>query len=231
MPDEALGTHDAIAWAEIERLGKAGLPVCDVDWQLVPDRDEWWWWGWAAPSRGEGDLPTVWIVHDVAAYAEDGEDHVDGDLLEQHVRTTVRHELGHALTYMLGLDEISLERLFVADLEVTHPGTRPWHEASAEALALALTPDDEQRTVFYDEDVPAQNSTVAVLVLNAVTTTHNPYMQDGPGRCCPGAVRAAVRPISTNRALFADHVEAAALAPPRRACPQPSPSSPGCSSC
>jgi hypothetical protein len=170
VPDDVAGVVNGIAWAEIERLGEAGLPVCDVEWRFVAERDEWWWWGFADAAVAPGEVPDVWIVEDVAAYADQGEDAVDGDLLEQHVRTTVRHELGHALGALLDLDDENLADLVVVELEREEPETTPVREAFAEAITVALTPADETRTVFYDEDVPEENVRAAELVLDAFVT-------------------------------------------------------------
>lgn len=170
MPDDVAGVVNEIAWAEVERLGDAGLPVCDVEWRFAADRDEWWWWGYAALALSPGERPVVWNVEDAAAYAAEGEDAVDGELLEQHVRTTVRHELGHALTYLLDLDDDTLANLFPAELENTRHDTNAGTESSAEAIAEALTPADETRTWFYDEDVPEENLDAAELVLDAFVT-------------------------------------------------------------
>ncbi|MGW6226887.1 hypothetical protein ACWFQT_07220 [Cellulosimicrobium cellulans] len=169
VPEDVAGVVNAIAWAEIERLGEAGLPVCDIEWRFVADRDQWWW-GFADAAVAPGEVPDVWIVEDVAAYADGGEDAVDGDLLEQHVRTTVRHELGHALGALLDLNDENLADLVVVELEQEGPGTTPVREAFAEAIALAITPTDENRTVFYDEDVPEENVRAAELVLRAFVT-------------------------------------------------------------
>lgn len=93
VPHDVAGVLKAIAREEIERLGTRGLPVCDVRWRFVPDGVGWW--GFADAAVRPGEAPRVWLVEDVAAYGDDG-DAVDGEL-EQHVRTTVRHELGHVL--------------------------------------------------------------------------------------------------------------------------------------
>ncbi|WP_194521993.1 hypothetical protein [Cellulosimicrobium sp. JZ28] len=170
VPKDVAGVVNAIAWAEIERLGEAGLPVCDVEWRFVADRDEWWWWGFADADVAPGEVPDVWIVQDVAAYADEGAAEVDGGQLEQHVRTTVRHELGHALGALLDLNDENLADLVVVELEQEGPETTPVREAFAEAIALALTPADENRTVFYDEDVPEENVRAAELVLRAFVT-------------------------------------------------------------
>jgi hypothetical protein len=170
VPDDVAGVVNGIAWQEISRLGEAGLPVCDVEWLFVVDRDEWWWWGAADAERDPGEAPRVWIVEDVAAYADEGAAAVDGDLLEQHVRTTVRHELGHALGALLDLDDENLAGLIVVELEREEPGTTPVREAFAEAIAVALTPVNETRTTFYDEDVPEENVRAAELVLGAFMT-------------------------------------------------------------
>lgn len=170
VPDDVAGVVNAIAWAEIERLGDRGLPVCDVEWRFVPDRDKWWWWGYTVPASSPGERATVLLIEDAAAYAVPGEEAIDGDLLEQHVRTTVRHEFGHALTHLLELDDANLAALFPAELEISQDATGEGYEASAEAIAAALTPDDEERTVFYDEDVSAENVRMAELVLGAFET-------------------------------------------------------------
>ncbi len=171
VPNDVAGVVNEIAWAEVARLGELGYPVCDVAWSFVADRDEWWWWGMTDITPDSGELPRVWIVEDVAAYADEGEAAVDGDLLEQHVRTTVRHELGHALGALLRLDDEEDFRGMVAvDLEREESDTAPALEAFAEAVAVALTPDDEIRTVFYDEDVPEENVRAAELLLDAFVT-------------------------------------------------------------
>ncbi|MDF9878635.1 hypothetical protein [Cellulosimicrobium cellulans] len=158
VPDDVAGVVNGIAWAEIERLGEAGLPVCDVAWSFVADRAEWWWWGVADVDREAGEAPHVWIVEDVAAYADEGEDAVDGDLLEQHVRTTVRHELGHALGALLRIDVETIDDMVTVDLEREEPGVLAGPEAFAEAIAVALTPADETRTWFYDEDARGERA-------------------------------------------------------------------------
>lgn len=170
VPDNVAGVVNGIAWEEIERLGDRGLPVCDVEWRFVPDRDKWWWWGYTVPASSPGERATVLLIEDAAAYAVPGEEAIDGDLLEQHVRTTVRHEFGHALTHLLELDDANLAALFPAELEISQDATGEGYEASAEAIAAALTPDDEERTIFYDEDVSAENVRMAELVLGAFVT-------------------------------------------------------------
>lgn len=169
VPDDVAGVVNAIAWEEIERLGTRGLPVCDVRWRFVPD-GVGWWWGFADATVRPGEAPRVWLVEDVAAYGDDG-DAVDGELLEQHVRTTVRHELGHVLDALLGLSEDDLRDLVVVELDRERPTLRPAREAFAEAVTVALTPDGEERTWFYDEHVPEENVRAAELVVEAFTAS------------------------------------------------------------
>jgi hypothetical protein len=108
-------------------------------------------------------------VEDVAAYGDDG-DAVDGELLEQHVRTTVRHELGHVLDALLGLSEDDLRDLVVVELDRERPTLRPAREAFAEAVTVVLASDGEGRTWFYDEHVPEENVRAAELVIEAFTS-------------------------------------------------------------
>ncbi|MFD6030141.1 hypothetical protein ACFWE5_05470 [Cellulosimicrobium funkei] len=187
VPDDVPGVVNAIAWEEIERLGARGLPVCDVRWRFVPGGVGWW--GFADAVVRPGEAPRVWIVEDVAAYGDDG-DAVDGELLEQHVRTTVRHELGHVLDALLGLSEDDLRDLVVVELDRERPTLRPAREAFAEAVTVALTPDGEERTWFYDEHVPEENVRGAELVIEAFTSDR----QEREPRAVDGSQGPAHRP-------------------------------------
>ncbi|MBN0040260.1 hypothetical protein JN535_08795 [Cellulosimicrobium cellulans] len=142
------GPHDpvqGIAWDEIARLHSINLPVCDVIWSFGSLPDSLWGVTYADVGDELG-RPLVVIEPSPAAY---------GDGLEQDVRTTVRHEFGHALTGMLGLDDTTLRAMFDAELGGVHLGEHTEHgsEAAAEAIAEALTPKGEERTWFYDRHV------------------------------------------------------------------------------
>ncbi|WP_194522329.1 hypothetical protein [Cellulosimicrobium sp. JZ28] len=137
----------AVVWDEVARLRGLGLPACDFVWSFgaLPDG----LWGLAYSTTDVDDRILVVIDPDPGAYGED---------LEQDVRTTVRHEFGHALTYMLGFDDASLRATFDAELAGEHldADTSLGFEASAEAIAQALTPPGQARTWFYDEHVDAE---------------------------------------------------------------------------
>ncbi|MCB7135221.1 hypothetical protein [Cellulosimicrobium marinum] len=133
--------------------------MCDVEWPFVPSSDDWAYWGTVMEAAPEwGNRPKVWIANDVAAYATGGDASVDYELLEQHIQTTVRHELGHILNQLLDLDDAYLKAVFGAQFDYTEPDTNLGYETSAEAIAVALTPPAESRTWFYEEDVTAATS-------------------------------------------------------------------------
>ena len=186
VPDDVAGVVNAIAWEEIERLGERGLPVCDVRWRFVPGGVGWWGFP-AAPGR-PGAPPGVWSGGAGAPSGHD--DAVEGELLEQHVRTTVRHELGHVLDALLGLSEDDLRDLVVVELDRERPTLRPAREAFAEAVTVALTPDGEGRTWFYDEHVPEENVRAAELVIEAFTSDQ----QERESRAVDGSQGPAHRP-------------------------------------
>lgn len=79
-------------------------------------------------------------------------------------------ELGHGLDALLGLSEDDLRDLVVVELDRERPTLRPAREAFAEAVTVALTPDGEERTWFYDEHVPGENVRAAELVVEAFTS-------------------------------------------------------------
>lgn len=135
----------AIAWDEIGRLVALGLPACVVVWTFHAPPGGYW--GYTYPVMDERNpRPLVLLEPDLARYSED---------LDRDVRTTVRHEFGHALTHMLGLDDAELRVMFPGGLEYVDEHTMPGFEASAEAIAQALTPQGQERAWFYDADVDA----------------------------------------------------------------------------
>lgn len=155
---EPHGQVQAVAWAEVARLHALGLPACDLVWSFsaLPDG----LWGIAYPTTDVDDRILIVIDPNPATYG-------DG-FVEQDVRTTVRHEFGHALTYMLGFDDATLRETFDAELGGGHlsESSKLGFEASAEAIAEALTPEGEERTWFYDEVVDPQYVFAARYLLN-----------------------------------------------------------------
>lgn len=127
---------ETIAWAEIARLEKLGFPVCDTIWSFGPIAEDGIW-GQAWPAISSTDPRTLVVIElDEATYA--------GVELEEAVRTTVRHEYGHIITFASG--DVTIDRA---------------HEEAADALAEALTPAGEARTVFYAETITAAALTAA----------------------------------------------------------------------
>lgn len=157
------GPHDevqAIGWDEVSRLASLGLPVCDVAWVFAdPGADHW---GYTFPYTDVDDRPLIIIDADPATYGT--------KLVEQDIRTTVRHEFGHAVVYLLGYPEYTLRAMFDAELtgkRVTEH-TQPGLEASGDAIAQALTPAGQDRTWFYDEVVDADDVTAARALLDEI---------------------------------------------------------------
>ncbi|ARK05915.1 hypothetical protein B8281_15465 [Cellulosimicrobium sp. TH-20] len=87
VPDDVAGVVNAIAWEEIERLWTRGLPVCDTRWRFVPHGVGWW----GSPTRPCGPGRRCGSGSSRTSPPTDDGDTVDGEMLEQHVRTTVRH--------------------------------------------------------------------------------------------------------------------------------------------
>jgi hypothetical protein len=146
------GPVETIAWAEIDRLDSLGLPVCDVTWTFL-DGGVDGYWGMAYDMVEGADL--IVIDSDPEAY----------NSLVADVRTTVRHEFSHTLTYALGLSDADLRATFTDVLEYADENTNAGYEASADAIAEVLTPMDETRTWFYDEVVSPEAYTAAEALL------------------------------------------------------------------
>lgn len=168
-PDGPLGAVESDAWEEIERLGEMGLPVCDVVWTFWRGENGRPSTGWAYPRHSDEDpRPSVWIETDIDHHVEAGPDGVDAEDLTLKVRSLVRHELGHALTYLLGpdpgTDETMMRDLFPGALEgkPAHPG----FEAAADAIAEELTPPGEERLTSYDVDISPGNTANARAMLD-----------------------------------------------------------------
>ncbi|MET3976726.1 hypothetical protein [Cellulosimicrobium sp. BE325] len=90
-------------------------------------------------------------------------------------------ELGHVRDALLGLSEDDLRDLVVVELDRERPTLRPAREAFAEAVTVALTPDGEGRTWFYDEHVPEENVRAAELVIEAFTSSQRQDSRTGRG--------------------------------------------------
>lgn len=90
-------------------------------------------------------------------------------------------ELGHVRDALLGLSEDDLRDLVVVELDRERPTLRPAREAFAEAVTVALTPDGEGRTWFYDEHVPEENVRAAELVIEAFTSSQRQDSRTGLG--------------------------------------------------
>ena len=163
-PSGPLGAVESDAWEELERLGSLGLPVCDVVWTFHRGAvyTGWDWTGWALPRFSDEDpRPGVWIEADIEDHVTPGPQGVDADRLTQEVRSLVRHEFAHALTYLLGADEPDKDAAALLDLfpgRLENDPTRPGFEAAAEAIAEELTPRDEVRVWYYDEEISPGNA-------------------------------------------------------------------------
>ncbi|MFD6093638.1 hypothetical protein ACFWGN_16090 [Oerskovia sp. NPDC060338] len=171
-PSGPLGAVEADAWEEIERLGSLGLPVCDAVWifwrgEKIGNRT-----GVALVRHSDEDpRPAIWIDADIDHHGAPNPDGVDADHLTAAVRSTVRHEFAHALTYLLGADDLDGD---AAALGALFPGALvgdpalPGLEAAAEAIAEELTPADEVRVVYYDEEISPGNAANARAMLALV---------------------------------------------------------------
>lgn len=169
-PDGPLGAVESDAWAEIERLGEMGLPVCDVVWVFWRGENGRSSAGWAYSRHSDEDpRPSVWIETDIDHHVDPGPDGVDAEELTQEVRSLVRHELGHALTYLLGADDLEKDAAMLRDL---FPGAledgpvHPGFEAAADAIAEELTPPGEERLSSYDVDISPGNAANARAMLD-----------------------------------------------------------------
>jgi hypothetical protein len=135
---------ETIAWAEIARLEQLGLPVCETVWSFGPITEAGIW-GLAYPQISLEDTRRLVVIEtDLAEY--------DGFELTEAIRTTVRHEYGHIVTYLAG--DITID---------------PAHEEAADAIAEALTPAGENRTIFYDETITADELAAAEALLAPYT--------------------------------------------------------------
>ncbi|MGN7703532.1 hypothetical protein [Cellulosimicrobium sp. 22601] len=146
---------ERIIWDEVSRLVAAGLPACELTWVLEPPYDGSWGIAYTA-AEAEGDRPLIVIDPNVATYTDDLDPEERTRVqLDTDVRTAVRHEFGHVLTYLLGYDDDELRDIFPAELEGANisESTRYGLEASAEAITQALTPPGEGRTWMYDKHV------------------------------------------------------------------------------
>src|SRR5665647_3683331 len=97
-----------VAWTEIRDLRDLGLPVCDVTWGFYALDDPWW----GLTYQDAAGAVSVQIEANDAEYAEYAEE-VDPDAA---IRSTVRHEFGHAIVYMAGLQEAELRAMFTDPL-------------------------------------------------------------------------------------------------------------------
>lgn len=175
-PPGPFGAVESDAWAEIERLGEMGLPVCDVVWIFWRGDDGTASMGKAFSRHSDEDpRPAVWIETDIEHHVTPGPEGVDAEELAHAVQGLVRHEFGHALTYLLGVDDVEqdeamLRELFPGELEVD--ARRPGAEAAAEAIAAQLTPPEERndRWWFYDQDISPGNGANARAMLKLIET-------------------------------------------------------------
>ncbi|WP_139122945.1 hypothetical protein [Cellulosimicrobium cellulans] len=147
---------EGIAWDEIGRLHALGYPVCDVVWAF------------ASPGKGRHVGCAYEHFHD-----EDPrpfivlEPNLDmwPDQLDTAVRSLVRHEFGHALIYMAGIDEAQVGTMFDSALDLEPEGNRA-HEAAAEAISHLLTPEGVPRWWCYDKYIVPKNQDAAERILD-----------------------------------------------------------------
>jgi len=137
---------EAIARDELASIDALGYPTELTTWdfreEFVNDN------GGTAWSSGDGVGHTTIVVStDADAYAKYGPD------VEVSVRSTVRHEFGHALTYWLfpqgAEDPLSRICSTVSDQSLTTEA--PAGECAAEAISELLTEQrGDERVRFYD---------------------------------------------------------------------------------
>src|SRR5690606_21518528 len=116
-PAGELAEVEEIIWDEISRLVAEGLPACDVTWLLEPPYDGSW--GIASTAEeAKADRPLIVLDPNLDTYTDDLEpEERTPTQLDTDVRTAVRHEFAHTLTYMLGYDDETLREMFPAELE------------------------------------------------------------------------------------------------------------------
>lgn len=152
-----------IAWTEIRDLRDLGLPVCDVTWGVLALVDPWW----GLASQDATGTVFIQIEADDAEYAERA-DEVDLDVA---IRSIVRHEFGHAIVYMAGLQEAELRATFTEPMFRDAETLRPGNEAAADAVAavLAAARDDEQYRMYVEKVSPASLKAAESLVLTSTS--------------------------------------------------------------
>lgn len=162
--DQPVGPYlgEMLAWQEIGELRNLGLPVCDVAWQFGDIADDRWW-GWSE-STDTGTVITIEV--DLDEYPGP-----DRDLA---VRSTVRHEFGHALAYAAGYVYGSgdLDAIFTDELLWSVESTDRGHEAAAEAISvvLASTRHDGRHVHHYLDDPSSASIRAAESLVMASTS-------------------------------------------------------------
>lgn len=166
---------EAIARDEIAALAALGYPADDlsfVSWEYVNGltNDNG---GTAFAMYPRNGLPTVIRLNsEVAAYGEYGGPEVG-------VRSTVRHEFGHAVVYAYGYssdseDEIAIRRNLCSDKPNVEPANTRWgHECIAEAISDVLSAErgEAPRFEFYGgTDLSDTSLSSARTLLAGVTT-------------------------------------------------------------
>jgi len=166
---------EAIARDEIAALAALGYPADDpsfVSWEYVDGltNDNG---GTAFAMYPQNGLPTVIRLNsELAAYEEYGDPEVG-------VRSTVRHEFGHAVVYAYGYssdseDEIAIRRNLCPDKPNVEPANTRWgHECIAEAISDVLSGElgGAPRFEFYGgTDLSDTSLSSARTLLAGVTT-------------------------------------------------------------
>jgi hypothetical protein len=157
-------TVEAIAWQEIGELRNLGLPVCDVIWKFqdLPDPRM------RGMARSTPSITVVTMEIDLSELPPE-------PIRDPKIRSTVRHELGHAILraagYVSGTGD--LDAIFTDPLESPFETTDRGHEAGAEAILVVLSEmrhDDWRVMGYLDNPSDASIRAAAALVLVWIST-------------------------------------------------------------
>lgn len=161
---------EAVARDEIAALGELGYPTGLATWSFVDDFVGSSGGTAQASYPAPGDPTAITVNSDATDFEQ------YGSSVETAVRSTVRHEFGHALVYAAGYgssvdDELALRTLCPDRAEREPDNTRWGHECMAEAISEILTNErQDSRVEFYGgTELSAYSLGSAREIVSAVT--------------------------------------------------------------